>query len=75
MTDEADADIEDGMVNVGDFDWFDYFDRINLNLPDKKMMSAAPDSAFQHVEASLDGGVREGYVVEYPWDEKNSLYW
>ena len=66
---------EEGMAEVLDFDWIDFFERINENVPDKKIISGVPDAAFQHVEASLDSGVKEAYVVEYQWDEKNNLYW
>lgn len=66
---------EAGMVEVSDFDWLDYFERINEKVPHKKLFSGVPDSAFIHVEASLDSGVKEGYVVEYQWDEKNNTYW
>ena len=50
---------EEGMAEVLDFDWMDFFERINENVPDKKIIS----------------GVKEAYVVEYQWDEKNNLYW
>jgi hypothetical protein len=32
-------------------------------------------NVFQHVEASLDSGVVEGYVVEIQWDAQENLYW
>jgi hypothetical protein len=66
---------DDGMIEVSEIDWLDYFDRTNQKVSDKKMFSAVPDSAFLHVEASLDSGVKEGYVVEYLWDEANNAYW
>ena len=75
-TDICDPDAgDDGMSEVPDFDWLDYFERINEKVSDKKLFSGVPDSAFQHVETSLDSGVKEGNVVEYLWDEKNNLYW
>ena len=76
MTSDKHDDVDEGLTSIPtDFDWSDFFDRINEGVPDKKVASAAPDSAFQHVEASLDSGVKEGFVVEYLWDEQKDLYW
>ena len=70
------SDEPDDLTSIsGDFDWSDFFERINEGVPDKKLVSAAPDSAFQHVEASLDSGVKEGYAVEFLWNEEKDLYW
>ena len=33
---------------------------------------AVPNSLFLHVEASLDGGVREGMIVEMPYDSNTA---
>ena len=52
---------------VEDFDWITYLDESKLE--------AVPDPAFQHVEASLDSGVRVGMIVERPRAKDSQKFW
>lgn len=75
-TEEMSVSSDESFVQVADFDWIEYFERVNAKSTEKKKpLAGVPDSAFEHVEASLDSGVKEGYVVEFQWDEGNNLYW
>jgi hypothetical protein len=47
MADSKEVHEDSGMVQVFDFDWIEYFERTNQHLPEKKILSAVPDSAFQ----------------------------
>ena len=52
---------------ISDFDWTSYLEC--------QGMEASPESAFLHVEASLDTGVREGMIVERPLDTDPNTFW
>ena len=52
-----------------EFDWMAYFEQQNKHRKENAI-EPVPNHAFAHVEASLDGGVREGMIVEIPYDEK-----
>ena len=54
-------------VLVSDFDWTSYLER--------QGWEASPESAFLHVEASLDNGVRENMIVERPLDSNPDKFW
>ena len=71
-----------------EFDWMSYLEYANKRRKTDKetnmqsMIEAAPNDLFLHVEASLDGGVREGMIVEIPYDvyqsgedESNQRFW
>ena len=58
-----------------EFEWMSYFEKQNKELKENpkttnEIISPVPNQAFAHVEASLDGGVREGMIVEMPYEEK-----
>ena len=55
---------ESSMVLSRDFDWISYLETFNEE--------ASPESAFIHVETSLDSGVRAGMIVERPLDDIKS---
>ena len=63
-------------VATFEFDWMTYFESQNKDLNNKAGQNASvsispvPNHVFAHVEASLDGGVREGMIVEMPYEEK-----
>ena len=61
-------------VQVFEFDWMAHIDFSNRNKCDKSVhdVEATPNHLFLHVEASLDGGVREGMIVEIQYEEKKS---
>ena len=61
-------------IQVFEFDWMSHIDFCNRNKCDKSVhdVEATPNHLFLHVEASLDGGVREGMIVEIPYEEKKS---
>ena len=52
---------------ISDFDWTSYLEC--------QGMEGCPESAFLHVEASLDTGVREGMIVERPLDTDPNTFW
>ena len=60
-----------------EFDWMSFFEKQNKDSKGNQKnvnetISPVPNHVFAHVEASLDGGVREGMIVEMPYEEKNS---
>ena len=55
------------LVEVTDFDW--------PTLLDSRGCEAVPDGAFQHVELSLDTGLKSGMAVEIPLDEEQTEFW
>lgn len=61
-------------LQVFEFDWMSHIDFSNRNKCDKSVhdVEATPNQLFLHVEASLDGGVREGMIVEIQYEEKKS---
>lgn len=61
-------------VEVFEFDWMSHIDFSNRNKCDENVhdVEATPNHLFLHVEASLDGGVREGMIVEIQYEEKKS---
>ena len=61
-------------LQVFEFDWMSHIDFSNRNKCDKSVhdVEATPNHLFLHVEASLDGGVREGMIVEIQYEEKKS---
>ena len=61
-------------LQVFEFDWMSHIDFSNRNKCDKGVhdVEATPNQLFLHVEASLDGGVREGMIVEIQYEEKKS---
>ena len=62
-------------IEVFEFDWMSHIDFSNRNKCDKNVhdVEATPNHLFLHVEASLDGGVREGMIVEIQYEEKKSI--
>ena len=48
---------------------------LNDPLDNCNNVEASPESAFCHVEASLDTGVKEGMIVEKPLDSTNQTFW
>lgn len=50
---------------VLEFDWLSYLDQCQFE--------ASPESAFSHVEAALDTGVKEGMIVERPLDDSGEF--
>jgi len=58
-----------------EFDWMSYLEAANKKKEVDKaiitqpIIEAVPNDLFLHVEASLDGGVREGMIVEMPYDD------
>ena len=48
---------------------------MNDPLDNCNNVEASPESAFCHVEASLDTGVKEGMIVEKPLDSTNQTFW
>jgi len=59
---------DESILEVSEFDWATYLDNCNN-------VEASPESAFCHVEASLDTGVKEGMIVEKPLDSTNQTFW
>ena len=59
-------------VPTFEFDWMAYFEQQNKDNRENanNAIEPVPNHVFAHVEASLDGGVREGMIVEIPYDEK-----
>ena len=60
---------------VWEFDWMSYLESANKGREDNKgkrtrpVIEAVANHLFLHVEASLDGGVREGMIVEIPYND------
>ena len=59
---------DEELIETIDFDWTAYIE----NNDD---VEASPESAFSHVEASLDNGVKEGMIVEKPLDSTGKVFW
>ena len=65
---KSEAGDENDVLETCEFDWTTYLEA-NTNI------EATPESAFSHVEASLDSGVKEGMIVERPLDSKAKVFW
>lgn len=57
----------DKVVETKEFDWTAFLEMRNLE--------ASPESAFSHVEASLETGVKEGMIVERQLDASENTFW
>lgn len=57
----------DTVVETQEFDWTAFLEMRNLE--------ASPESAFSHVEASLETGVKEGMIVERQLDANENTFW
>lgn len=62
-----------------EFDWMSFLDVMNRRRKDtadehniQPTIEAAPNSIFLHVESSLDGGVREGMIVEMSYNDNEA---
>ena len=73
-------------IAVLEFDWMAYIEAINKKMmvePNELSLESVKSHLFGHVEASLDGGVREGMIVEIPYQDisgtkhavSNHQYW
>ena len=75
MENDKDNAIKSRKIPTLEFEWMSYFEKQNKELKENlkrthEIISPVPNQAFAHVEASLDGGVREGMIVEMPYEEK-----
>ena len=72
---DEDDTIKSRKIPTLEFEWMSYFEKQNKEIKKSsnntnEIISPVPNQAFAHVEASLDGGVREGMIVEMPYEEK-----
>ena len=76
-TDIKAEDTERRKVAVFEFDWALHIEEANKkqendNEGNKDLeIAPVPSYVFMHVEASLDGGVREGMIVEMPYQDQH----